>query len=80
MPTAEQVAELIELRLATMELDPETVQRVATSAEGLSFADVAGACDEAIRIMVLDDRRALAERDLVEAFARTVGTSTGLPG
>lgn len=80
MPTDQQVAELIELRLAAMEIDPATVHRVVALADGLSFADVARACDEAIRIMVLDDRRALRESDLVEAFARTAGTGAGLSG
>jgi SpoVK/Ycf46/Vps4 family AAA+-type ATPase len=80
MPSAVQVAKLIELRLAAMELDPATVQSVAASAHDLSFADVARACDEAIRIMVLDDRKVLCETDLVDAFARTAGTAAGLSG
>jgi AAA+ superfamily predicted ATPase len=80
MPTVAQVAELIGLRLAAMELEAGHVLRVAASAQGLSFADVARACDEAIRVMVLDDRTALRESDLVEGFARTVGTATGFPG
>lgn len=78
MPTSRQVGELIRLRLAAMELDDATIERVADSAGGLSFADVARACDEAIRNMVLDDRGSLIERDLIQAFARTAGTAEGL--
>lgn len=33
--------------------------------EGWSFADVARACDDAVRTMALDDREDISERDVV---------------
>jgi ATP-dependent 26S proteasome regulatory subunit len=80
LPTSEEVAELIKLRLAAMDLDTPTVERVATASVGLSFADVAAGCDEAIRTMVLDGRRRFADRDLVEGFARTTASGSGYSG
>jgi hypothetical protein len=37
-------------------------------AEGYSFADVARACDDAIRTMALDDREEITELDIVAAL------------
>lgn len=67
-PTREQISKLLALRLATVGLDEEVMQRIAAHAEGWSFADVARACDDAVRTMALDDRETIAERDVVLAF------------
>jgi SpoVK/Ycf46/Vps4 family AAA+-type ATPase len=67
-PTGEQLERLIRLRLQLFVLPPRTVRAIARQAVGLSFADAARACDDAIRTMVLDGRRELADEDLVRAF------------
>ena len=67
-PSREQIAELMKLRLTTVGLTEEMATRLATYAEGWSFADVARACDDAVRTMALDDREEISERDVVFAF------------
>jgi SpoVK/Ycf46/Vps4 family AAA+-type ATPase len=69
LPTVEQLDRLIRLRLRMFVLSPRVVQAAARAAGGLSFADAARACDDAIRTMVLEDRVELAEDDLTRAFA-----------
>lgn len=67
-PTREQIVDLLMLRLSTVGLSSEAASRLATNAEGWSFADVARACDDAVRTMALDDREKLSERDVAQAL------------
>lgn len=71
-PDHRQLADLLKLRLATVGLEDEQAARLAAIATGFatgwSYADVARACDDAIRTMALDDRSEIVERDLVVAF------------
>ncbi len=67
-PTHEQIAALMRLRLSTVGLAEEAAMRLGAYAEGSSFADVARACDDAVRTMALDDRDEISERDVVLAF------------
>ncbi len=68
MPTREQLVELLRLRLDTLGLTDRQAEDVAGRAEGWSFADVARACDDAIRTMALADRHRISERDVVQAL------------
>src|SRR6185436_12063445 len=45
-----------------------TREQLAVRAEGWSFADVARACDDAVRTMALEEREAIAEHDVVHAL------------
>jgi SpoVK/Ycf46/Vps4 family AAA+-type ATPase len=67
-PTREQLADLMKLRLSTVGLRDDAATRLAAHAECWSFADVARACDDAVRTMALDDREEISERDVVLAF------------
>jgi SpoVK/Ycf46/Vps4 family AAA+-type ATPase len=67
-PTRGEIASLLLLRLGTLGLAPAEAERLASSAEGWSFADVARACDDALRTMALDHRETVAEADLVAAL------------
>jgi SpoVK/Ycf46/Vps4 family AAA+-type ATPase len=67
-PTRQQLVDLLKLRLGAIGLSAEGAEHLASNAEGSSFADVARACDDAIRSMALDDRDAIAERDVVTAL------------
>lgn len=67
-PTHEQIADLLKLRLSTVGLSGEAAERLAGNADGWSFADVARACDDAVRTMALDDREEISERDVVLAL------------
>jgi SpoVK/Ycf46/Vps4 family AAA+-type ATPase len=68
MPTQAELAALIQLRLAAFPLDDSVVSEAAALSVGLSFADVARACDDAIRTMVLERRQAISASDLLTAF------------
>jgi len=67
-PSRDQLADLLKLRLGTVGLSDEVAERLAAQAEGWSFADVARACDDAVRTMALDDRDQLLEHDMVTAL------------
>lgn len=67
-PEVPQLARMITLRLAAFSLSNSVVHEAAAMAGGLTFADAARACDDAIRTMVLDQRRALTIDDVMEAF------------
>ena len=67
-PTSAQIAELMKLRLSTVGLTEKISSQLAAHAEGWSFADVARACDDAVRTMALDDREEVWERDVVHAL------------
>ncbi|WP_437905492.1 ATP-binding protein [Sorangium sp. So ce327] len=67
-PPREQITELMKLRLSTVGLSDEAANHLAANAEGWSFADVARACDDAVRTMALDDREEISERDVVLAL------------
>ena len=67
-PTHEQIADLLKLRLGTIGLGGEQADALASRAEGWSFADVARACDDAVRTMALDDREEISEQDVMTAL------------
>jgi SpoVK/Ycf46/Vps4 family AAA+-type ATPase len=67
-PSREQVIALLQLRLGAVGLSDQLAEHLAGSAEGYSFADVARACDDAVRTMALDDREEISERDVVTAL------------
>jgi SpoVK/Ycf46/Vps4 family AAA+-type ATPase len=69
MPDTEQRAALIRLRLTAFDLEDQIVAKGAELAEGSSFADIAGACDDAVRTMALDGRDRLTETDVLGALA-----------
>jgi SpoVK/Ycf46/Vps4 family AAA+-type ATPase len=67
-PTETQVSELLRIRLASFDLPPRTIGIVARAARDLSFADVARACDDAIRTMALDGRERVTSEDITQAM------------
>jgi SpoVK/Ycf46/Vps4 family AAA+-type ATPase len=67
-PSQEQLVQLLRLRLSTVGLGDEAAVRLAATTEGNSFADVARACDDAVRTMALDDREQVSEHDVVLAL------------
>lgn len=67
-PSREQLVDLLQLRLSTVGLSNEAAERLAGNAEGWSFADVARACDDAVRTMALDDRDEISECDVVTSL------------
>jgi SpoVK/Ycf46/Vps4 family AAA+-type ATPase len=73
LPTVEQLTKLIHLRLRAFDLPKDVAAEAAGLGVGLSFADAARACDDAVRTMVLARRRDLLAADLRNAFILAAG-------
>lgn len=67
-PSEDALAQLIQLRLPKQRLPKQFVRALATRASGLSFADAARACDDAVRTMVLRGEMQLREDTLAASF------------
>jgi SpoVK/Ycf46/Vps4 family AAA+-type ATPase len=67
-PTTNEIAELLKLRLGTIGLTEERAHALAALANDASFADVARACDDAIRTMALQGRDEVMDRDVKSAI------------
>ena len=68
-PTTDQLESLISMRLANFDAVRPKVTNLARMAAGVSFADCARACDDAIRNMVLAGRDRMIWDDLKRAFS-----------
>lgn len=68
LPSVDAIEALIRLRLSTFGLADALVRPLAHQAQGLSFADVTRACDDALRSMILDGASTVREQDLSTAF------------
>lgn len=67
-PNAEQIVALLQLRLGAVGLTKQQAELLVTSTAGASFADVARACDDALRTMALDNREQVSQGDVVAAL------------
>jgi AAA+ superfamily predicted ATPase len=67
-PTREEIAALLMLRLGAVGLLADGAKALAARADASSFADVARACDDAIRTMALGGRESVTEADVVAAL------------
>lgn len=67
-PTRDQLVALLKLRLGALGLTDQQAQGLADRAGGWSFADVARACDDAVRTVALDGRDRISERDVLDAL------------
>jgi SpoVK/Ycf46/Vps4 family AAA+-type ATPase len=68
LPSEDALAQLLHLRLPKQRLSERLIQSLAGRAKGLSFADAARACDDAIRTMVLSGGTQLSEDTLSASF------------
>jgi SpoVK/Ycf46/Vps4 family AAA+-type ATPase len=68
LPTFDQIIELISLRLGSFNLADSIIRKAAELSKGLSFADIARACEFAVKSMALDRRRHLSPDDVFNAF------------
>jgi AAA+ superfamily predicted ATPase len=64
LPNKPELHDLIANRLAAFHLSEREIDELAGQAIGLSHAEICRACDEAAKMAVLDDRRAIAATDL----------------
>lgn len=75
-PDPELSKELMENRLAVFGTKRLDWGSIKNAAEGLSFAELARACDDAARKMVLEDRGDISQDDLVQALIERKSMST----
>ena len=68
LPSQDAVAQLLALRLPRQRLSEQFLRSLAARATGLSFADAARACDDAIRTMVLSGETQLREETLAASL------------
>lgn len=69
LPSKDQIQSLIKTRLGKLDIDSAYSTKCSQKAVGLSFADVARACDDVIRNMALDNRREPTQKDFEWAFS-----------
>lgn len=67
-PEQSQIEALLKLRLDFFELTEAALSSLSGKAMGLSYADVARACDDAIRTMALDGRECVTVNDVEAAM------------
>ena len=67
-PTREQLVALLRLRLSAVGLTEEQANGLGEQAQGSTFADVARACDDALRTMALEDRETVGAADVAHAL------------
>lgn len=71
IPNREEIARLVALRLKNFGVGEELWTAMASEAVRMSYADVARACDDAIKTMVLAGRRSVTDEDLLLAIRNT---------
>lgn len=80
LPTADQAAKLIKSRLGKFVPKPFSLKTVATKADGLSYAEIRRAVDDAIKEAVMHDESRVSGEILSRALAerRKLSLRTGL--
>ena len=79
LPSEAAIAELLALRVPLGGFSSAFLASLARHARGLTFADVARACDDALRSMVLAGETMLREQDLVTAIEAAARRATEQP-
>jgi SpoVK/Ycf46/Vps4 family AAA+-type ATPase len=79
LPSHDSLVRLLRLRTTGQRISTKTVQTVAHSLEGLSFAEADRVVTEARKTMVLAGRRRLSHDDLLDAVAGVRSRSGALP-
>ncbi len=68
MPTHETATEILQNRLASVKKTLKDWSCLASNAEGMSYADIARACEDAIKHMVINERDTLTEKDVIDSL------------
>lgn len=65
LPTDEQIVETLKSRLASCECVKVDFEQLAGAAQGLSFAEITQACDEAIKETIINNRSCVMTADVL---------------
>lgn len=68
LPSSELAEAVMRARLGTFDTSKVAWKRVVTAAEGVSYADITRACEDAAKVAILGDSRRITTRELVGAF------------
>jgi SpoVK/Ycf46/Vps4 family AAA+-type ATPase len=79
LPTAEIAQSVMKARLAILDTSSIDWTRVAGLAEGLSHAEVASACEQAAKNVILEHSSAVGSADLALALEERRGTRVEMP-
>jgi AAA+ superfamily predicted ATPase len=67
IPSQKFVIDLLKKKLALFPLSKDQLEIVASAAEGLSYAEISRACEDAMKEMILDDRTKFNVEDLLNS-------------
>lgn len=70
LPEKEFIFKAIKSKVASVKKSRMDWEALANVANGMSYADIAHACEEAIKGMIIDDRQKLTEQDLLDALSQ----------
>lgn len=68
LPTQETATEVLQNRLASVKKTWKGWAKLAKESEGMSYADIARACEDAIKLMVINQNESLGEADVLESL------------
>jgi SpoVK/Ycf46/Vps4 family AAA+-type ATPase len=68
MPTRETATEILQNKLASVKKTLKGWSCLAAEAEGMSYADIARACEDAIKHMVINEKETLTEKDVIDSL------------
>ena len=68
IPTQELVVEVLQTKLASAKKSWKDWTQLATESQGLTYADIVRACEDAIKHSVITNQDVLTERDVIDAL------------
>jgi SpoVK/Ycf46/Vps4 family AAA+-type ATPase len=69
LPTLNQIRKFFKTRLYPASLTEKEIQLLSQEADGLSFADISIACDDAVKNSILSDAASLSVSELLDSLA-----------
>jgi SpoVK/Ycf46/Vps4 family AAA+-type ATPase len=70
LPEGEFVVKALQSKVASVRTGKIDWSALAGIASGMSYADIARACEEAIKGMIIDDRQELTQEDLIDTVSQ----------
>ena len=68
LPTGDLIEQALRTRLVAFETDGMRWIEVRAAAEGMSYAEIAAACDDVVKLAVLDEETAITTEALIVAL------------
>lgn len=68
LPDAQMAERVVRTRLSSRDLDGVAWEKIAAASDGLNCAEIVGACDDVAKTLVLDEREAVSEEEIIGAL------------